>query len=140
MKIKAALRILLGRQALPPSQPMVVNEFLFRDFNETRKELHLQCKNAINNLWATESSSCSDGTSHGRFELNMQNEFCHYNALFKEDWKNQIIYHYITVSYANTMEGKFYTWSGSVLDLLTEVETYLNVMDGAPVMVEISAK
>lgn len=140
MEIKAALRILLGRQALPPSQPMAVSEFLFRDFNETRKELHLQCKSAINNLCATESSSCSDGTSHGRFELNIQNEFCHYNALFKEDWKNQIIYHYITVSYADTNRGEFYTWSGNVFDLVAEVETYLNVMDGAPVMIEISTK
>ena len=139
MKIKAALRVLLGRQALPPSQPLIVREF-DKDFNETRKELHLQCKRAINNLWATESSSCSDGTSHGRFELNMQNEFCHYNALFKEDWQNQIIYHYITVSYADTNEGKFYSWSGNVLDLLNEVETYLNVMDGAPVMMEISTR
>lgn len=140
MKIKAALRVLLGRKALSDSQPLAVREFPNGDFNETRRELHKQCKSAINNLWATESSSCSDGTSHGRFELNMQNEFCHYNALFKEDWQNQIIYHYITVSYADTNRGEFYTWSGNVFDLVAEVETYLNVMDGAPVMIEISTK
>lgn len=139
MEIKAALRVLLVRKALPDSQPLVVREFT-GDFNETRRELHKQCKSAINNLWGTESSSSSDGTSYGRFELNVQNNFCFFNALFKEDWLNRIIYHYLTVSYADTNLGEFYTWSGNVFDLVAEVETYLNVMDGAPVMIEISTK
>lgn len=139
MEIKAALRVLLGRKALSDSQPLVVREFT-GDFNETRKELHKQCKSAINNLWGTESSSSSDGTSYGRFELNVQNNFCLFNALFKEDWLNQIIYHYITVSYADTNWGEFYTWSGNVFDLVAEVEIYLNVMNEAPIMVEIPVK
>jgi len=136
MEIKSALRILLSRKALSPSQPLVVNEFLFNDFNEARREINLQCKRAINNLWATDRSSCPDGTSHGRFELNIENEFAHYNAIFKENWKSQTIYHFITVSYASPFAGIFYTWSGSVLDLESAVAEYLHVMNHTPVFIE----
>lgn len=137
MEVKLALREILMNKRLTLSKPLVVDLSDHPDFNDARIDLHKKCKYSLINLCGKEESRCSDGTSHGRFELNRTDEYTHYNSIFKENWEKRIIHHFVSISYVNTRDGIFYTWSGSALDLVKDVELYLHVMNNPPTMIEV---